>query len=80
MKKILFGFILISLCVLISSCKDLLDSNQCDCEIVTSNYNYTIGEWEEINRYFPVFQFVIWGGKSPSDAIESAMLETLGNA
>jgi len=35
---------------------------------------------EEINRYFPVFQFVIWGGKSPSDAIEAAMLETLGNA
>ena len=48
MKKILFGFILISLCVLISSC----ESNQCDCEIVTSNYNYTTGEWEEIDRYF----------------------------
>ena len=51
MKKILFGFISMSLCVLISSCKDLLESNQCDCEIVTSNYNYTIGEWEEIDRY-----------------------------
>tara|TARA_B100001540_G_scaffold309242_1_gene325129 strand:- start:2278 stop:2667 length:390 start_codon:yes stop_codon:yes gene_type:complete len=49
MKKLLFGFILISLCVLISSC---LKSNQCDCEIVTSNYNYTTGEWEEIDRYF----------------------------
>ena len=48
MKKILFGFILISLCVLISSC----GSDQCDCEIVNSNYNYTSGEWEEINRYF----------------------------
>ena len=51
MKKILFGFILISLCVLISSCEDFWGSNQCDCEIVTSNYNYTIGEWEEIDRY-----------------------------
>ena len=47
MKKLLFGFILISLCVLISSCSD-----QCDCEIVTSNYNYTTGEWEEIDRWF----------------------------
>ncbi|MEZ5759231.1 MAG: YbjN domain-containing protein [Emcibacteraceae bacterium] len=34
----------------------------------------------EINRYYPVFQFVIWGGKSPSEAIEAAMLETIGNA
>ena len=34
----------------------------------------------EINRYYPVFQFVIWGGKSPAEAIEAAMLETVGNA
>ncbi|MDG1997363.1 MAG: YbjN domain-containing protein [Emcibacteraceae bacterium] len=34
----------------------------------------------EINRYFPVLQFVIWGDKSPEDAIEAAMLETVGNA
>ena len=34
----------------------------------------------EINRYYPVFQFVIWGGKSPAEAIEAAMLETIGNA
>tara|TARA_R110002096_G_scaffold416576_2_gene619496 strand:- start:346143 stop:346643 length:501 start_codon:yes stop_codon:yes gene_type:complete len=34
----------------------------------------------EIDRYFPVFQFVIWGGKSASEAIEAAMLETVGNA
>ena len=47
MKKLLFRFILISLCVLISSC----ESNQCDCEIIISNYNYNIGEWEETDRY-----------------------------
>jgi len=52
MKKLLSGFILISLVVLISSCDDFLKSNQCDCEIVTSNYNYTTSEWEEIDRYF----------------------------
>lgn len=34
----------------------------------------------EIDRYYPVFQFVIWGGKSPSEAIEATMLETVGNA
>ena len=34
----------------------------------------------EIDRYYPVFQFVIWGGKSPAEAIEAAMLETVGNA
>tara|TARA_B100000497_G_C7362082_1_gene234577 strand:+ start:95 stop:487 length:393 start_codon:yes stop_codon:yes gene_type:complete len=52
MNKILFGSTVISLCVLISSCENLLDSNQCDCEIVISNYNYTISEWEETDRYF----------------------------
>jgi len=35
---------------------------------------------EEINRYYPVFQFVIWGGKTPKEAIDAAMLETIGNA
>jgi hypothetical protein len=34
----------------------------------------------EINRYYPVFQFVIWGGKTPQEAIDAAMLETIGNA
>jgi len=34
----------------------------------------------EINKYFPVFQFVIWGGKTPNEALEAAMLETVGNA
>ena len=51
MNKILFGSTVISLCVLISSCEDFWGSNQCDCEIVTSNYNYTTSEWEEIDRY-----------------------------
>lgn len=34
----------------------------------------------EINRYFPVFQFILWGGKSPQEAIEASMFETMGNA
>ena len=44
------------------------------CDIVTKTIV------AEINRYFPVFQFIIWGGKSPQDAIEATMLETVGNA
>jgi hypothetical protein len=35
---------------------------------------------DELDRFFPVFQFVLWGGKSPRDAIASAMVETRGEA
>jgi len=31
-------------------------------------------------RFYPVFQFVVWGGKPPREAIEAAMLETAGEA
>jgi len=34
----------------------------------------------ELDRFYPVFQFVLWGGKSPKDAIFSAMVETHGEA
>jgi len=34
----------------------------------------------ESNKYYPVFQFVLWAGKSPEEAIKSAMLETVGEA
>ena len=35
---------------------------------------------QECERYYPVFQFIIWAGKSPRDSIEAAMLETAGEA
>ncbi len=35
---------------------------------------------DELDRFFPVFQFVLWGGKSPRDAIAAAMVETRGEA
>ncbi|MBS3962121.1 MAG: YbjN domain-containing protein [Sandarakinorhabdus sp.] len=35
---------------------------------------------DECERYYPVFQFVVWGGKSPRDALASAMVETEGEA
>ena len=34
----------------------------------------------ESERFFPAFQFVLWGGKSPAEAMEAAMLECVGEA
>jgi hypothetical protein len=34
----------------------------------------------ECERFFPAFQFVLWGGKTPDEALESAMLECVGEA
>ncbi len=35
---------------------------------------------ETSERYFPVFQFVIWAGKNAEQAMELSLLETLGEA
>lgn len=32
------------------------------------------------DRYYPAFQFVVWGDKKAGDAMQSAMLETEGEA
>jgi len=34
----------------------------------------------ECERYYPAFQFVIWGGRSAADAIASSLLDTIGEA
>ncbi|MBU6207574.1 MAG: YbjN domain-containing protein [Alphaproteobacteria bacterium] len=34
----------------------------------------------ELDRFYPVFQFVLWGGKTPSEALSAAMVETHGEA
>ncbi|TCZ59927.1 type III secretion system chaperone family protein [Roseicella aquatilis] len=34
----------------------------------------------ECERFFPAFQFVLWGGKTPSDALQAAMLDCVGEA
>jgi len=34
----------------------------------------------ECERFYPAFQYVIWGGKQAQDAIESAMIDTVGEA
>ena len=34
----------------------------------------------ECERFYPAFQFVVWGGKSPPQAIASAMIDPVGEA
>ena len=34
----------------------------------------------ECERFYPAFQFVIWGGRSAADAIASSLLDTVGEA
>jgi hypothetical protein len=34
----------------------------------------------ECERFFPAFQFVLWGGKAPAEAMQAAMLECMGEA
>lgn len=38
------------------------------------------GAREAIDRFLPAFNFLIWGGKSPQEALEASMFETAGNA
>ncbi len=34
----------------------------------------------ECERFYPAFQFVIWGGKTPTEAVSAALLDTVGEA
>jgi len=34
----------------------------------------------ECERFYPAFQFVIWGGKSAQEAVAASLLETVGEA
>ncbi|MCO6418817.1 YbjN domain-containing protein [Siccirubricoccus sp. KC 17139] len=34
----------------------------------------------ECERFFPAFQFVLWGGKAPAEALQAAMLDCVGEA
>ncbi len=35
---------------------------------------------DECERFYPVFQFVLWADKTPQDAIAAALIETQGEA
>jgi hypothetical protein len=34
----------------------------------------------ECERFYPAFQFVLWGGKPPAEALQAAMLDCVGEA
>ena len=34
----------------------------------------------ECERFYPAFQFVVWGGKPPREAIDAALLDCVGEA
>lgn len=46
-------------------------------EIIEDLTEIAVGECE---RFFPAFQFHLWGGKSPPEALTAALLETEGEA
>jgi protein gp37 len=35
---------------------------------------------DECDRFYPAFQFVLWGGKTPREALEAAMVDAAGEA
>ena len=35
---------------------------------------------DECERFYPVFQFVLWGGKGPAEALAAALIDTQGEA
>ena len=35
---------------------------------------------EECERFYPVFQFVLWADKTPQEAIAAALIDTQGEA
>jgi len=35
---------------------------------------------DECERFYPVFQFVLWGGKTPAEAMAASLIETHGEA
>lgn len=49
---------------------------------VTSEQIHSLVEigMNELEKFYPAIQFCIWGGKTPEEAIEAAMFETVGEA
>ena len=35
---------------------------------------------EECDRFYPVFQFILWGDKTPSEALAAALVDAAGEA
>lgn len=58
----------------------LLDGQE-DCQLSLEQAELLVETAiDECERFYPVFQFVLWGGKTPAEAISAAMIETRGEA
>ncbi|MGB1027666.1 MAG: YbjN domain-containing protein, partial [Rhodospirillaceae bacterium] len=55
----------------------LLNARETNQGAIEDLVEVAVGECE---RFYPAFQFTIWGGKSATEAVESALLETMGEA
>ncbi len=56
----------------------LLNGIQDDCiQLIEETMSIALGEAE---RFYPAFQFVIWGGKKPKEALQAAMIDAMGEA
>jgi hypothetical protein len=51
--------------------------DQLDSELIGELMDLAVAECE---RYYPAFQFVIWGGRTAEDAIASSLFDTVGEA
>lgn len=50
----------------------LLSPNQAQCIVEAA--------LEECDRFYPVFQFILWGDKSPAEALAAALVDAAGEA
>lgn len=55
----------------------LLSGGRMSTESLEELVDISIGECE---RFYPAFQFVIWGGRTAQEAVDAALLETMGEA
>ena len=49
-----------------------IDRGQAQCLIRAAS--------EAVDRFLPAFNFLIWGGKTPQEALDASLFETAGNA
>jgi hypothetical protein len=57
----------------------LLLNSRCDLEKEQIEMLVETGMYE-LEKFYPAIQFCLWGGKTPEEALEAAMLETMGEA
>ena len=61
----------------VPSCRPVSRRHRRQFELIEDLVDIAVSECE---RFYPAFQFVIWGGKDPAEAITAALLETEGEA